>query len=224
MHKISVALCVALLLGACGTSEYDWQRAHATNTLVAYESFLKKHPKSKQADLARGVILAMQDDKAWKAAASAQSKKSLEAYLAGYPGGLHANQARFDIVALDRAAAWKPIEHDVDFASLHAFLAQYPEGPESNIARNRIASMTYRAKFADSDSRAAADRQLERLEPRLHDILHTLEIISPSQGDGHYDVTSGLLSETAAHAACKAALREHQRCEVVSDRSSSGRS
>jgi hypothetical protein len=148
----------------------------------------------------------------------------LDAYLSAYPGGLHANQARFDVVAADRAAAWKLIENDVDFASLHAFLAQYPEGPESNIARKRVASMAFRAKFADSDSRAAANRQLERLEPRLHEILHTLEIIPPSQGDGHYDVTSGLLSETAAHAACIAALSEHQRCEVVSDKSSGGRS
>ena len=224
MHKILLVFFAAGLLSACGTVEYDWQRTRATNTLAAYQSFLENHPKSKQADVARGVILAMQDDQAWKTAESAQSKQSLDAYLAAYPGGLHANQARFDIVALDRAAAWKSIEHDVDFAGLHAFLAQYPEGPESNIARKRIASMTFRAKFADSDSRAAADHQLERLEPRLHEILHTLEIIPPSQGDGHYDVTSGLLSETAAHAACTAALREHQRCEVVSDKSSSGRS
>jgi hypothetical protein len=131
--------------------------------------------------------------------------------------GLHANQARFDIVALDRGAAWKLIEHDVDSASLQAFLAQYPQGLESNVARKRLASMTYRAKFADSDSHAAADRQLERLEPRLQEILHTLEIIPSSQGNGHYEVTSGLLSETVAYAACRAALREHQRCEVVSE-------
>ena len=224
VHKISFVFFAAILLSACGTSEYDWQRARATNTLAAYQAFLENHPNSKQADVARGVILAMQDDQAWKTAASDQSKRSLDAYLAAFPGGLHANQARFDIVALDRAAAWKLIEHDVDFTSLQAFLAQYPEGPESNIARKRIASMTFRAKFADSDSRAAADRQLERPEPCLHEILHTLEIIPPSQGDGHYDIASGLLSETATHAACAAALREHQRCEVVSDRSSSGRS
>jgi hypothetical protein len=224
VHRILLVFFAVGLLSACGTSEYDWQRVHATNTLAAYQSFLANHPKSKQADLARGIILAMQDDKAWKTATKTQSKQSLDAYLAAYPGGLHANQARFDNVALDRAAAWKPIEHNVDFASLHAVLAQYPEGPESNIARKRVASMIFRAKFADSYSRAAADRQLERLESRLHEILHTLEIVPPSQGDGHYDVTSGLLSETAAHAACTAALRAHQRCQVVSDKSSSGRS
>ena len=224
MHKILLVFFAAGMLSACGTAEYDWQRAHATNTLAAYQSFLENHPKSKQADVARGVVLAMQDDQAWKTVASAQSRQVLGGYLAAYHGGLHANQARFDIVALHRAAAWKLIEHDVDFASLHTFLAQYPEGPESNIARKRIASMTFRAKFAYSDSRVAAVRQLERLEPRLYEILHTLKIIPPSQGDGHYDVTSGLLSETAADAACAAALREHQRCEVVSDKSSSSRS
>jgi hypothetical protein len=107
VHKILLVFFAAGLLSACGTAEYDWQRAHATNTLAAYQAFLENHPKSKQADVARGVILAMQDDQAWKTVASAQSKQDLDGYLAAYPGGLHANQARFDIVALDRAAAWR---------------------------------------------------------------------------------------------------------------------
>jgi outer membrane protein assembly factor BamD (BamD/ComL family) len=216
VRKILVFLAAGLI-SACGTSEYDWQRAYAANTLSAYQNFLKDHPKSKQADLARGVILAMQDDQAWKAAALAQSKQGFDAYLAAYPGGVHADQARFDITALDRAAAWKLVEHDVDYASLHAFLAQYPTGPESDAARARMAKMTFRAKFADAASRGAADRQRARLQLRLHDILNTLEIIPPSQADKHYEVASGLLSDAAAHAACVAALHEHQRCEVVSD-------
>jgi hypothetical protein len=207
---------MGVALSACGTSEYDWQRAYAVKTLAAYQAFLKKHPTSKYADLARGIILAMQDDEAWKSAATARSKQGYQQYLAAYPGGVHANQARFDMTALDRATAWKSVEHQVDYASLHAFLEQYPQGPESTIARARLADMTYRAQFADSDSGAAAERQRARLQVRLHQILHALEVIPPSIADQHYEVTSGRLNLVEARAACAAAAREHLRCEVVS--------
>ena len=220
MHRS--LLCVVLAIGvlsACGTSEYDWQRAYAANTLAAYQTFLKNHPKSKYADLARGVILAMQDDQAWKAATVAQSKQAYQKYLTEYPGGVHAEQAHFDITALDRAAAWKAVEHNVDYATLHAFLEQYPQGPESNLARKRLATMTYRAKFADLRTHEAADRQRSRLQERLRGVLHMLVVIPPSITDKQYEVTSGLLSEVQAKAVCAVAVQEHQRCEVVSGES-----
>lgn len=203
------------VLSACGTSEYDWQRAHAANTLAAYQAFLKDHPKSKQADLARGMVLAMQDDQAWKSATVTRSKQGYDEYLAAYPGGVHADQARFDVTALDRAADWKSVDHNADYASLHAFLGRYPQGPESTLARNRLAEMTYRALFARSDSGAAAERQRARLEVRLRAILHTLEVLPPSIVDKHYEVTSGFLSLVEARAACAAAVHERQRCEVI---------
>ena len=217
MHRSLLGTILALsVLSACGTSEYDWQQSYAANTLAAYQTFLKNHPKSKQADLARGMILAMQDDEAWKSAAAARSKQGYEAYLAAYPGGVHANQARFDITALDRAAAWKSEEHNADYASLHAFLEKYPQGPESTMARDRLAGMTYRALFADSNSGAGAERQRARLEVRLRAILHTLEVLPPSITGKHYEVTSGFLSLVEARAACAAAAHERQHCEVVS--------
>jgi hypothetical protein len=158
----------------------------------------------------------MQDDQAWKAAAVAQSKQGYQEYLAAYAGGVHADQARFEIMALDRAAAWKSVAHDIDYSTLHAFLEQYPQGPESNLARERLAAMTYRARFADLRTRAAADRQRARLQVRLHGVLHTLVVIPPSTTDDHFEVTSGLLSQIQAKAACAAAAHEHQHCEVVS--------
>ncbi len=214
-HLIAVVLAIGVL-NACGTSSYDWQRAHAANTLAAYQTFLKNHPKSEQSDLARGMILAMQDELAWKAAAVVQSKQGYQEYLAAYPGGVHADQARFDMTSLDRVAAWKLVEHDVDYATLHTFLEQYPQGPESNVARERLAKMTYRARFADLSSRAAADRQRARLQTRLRGILHTFEVVPPSATDKNYEVTSDLLNQIQAQAACAAAAHAHQRCEVVS--------
>ena len=218
MHRLllGIVLAAGFVLCACGTSEYDWQRAYARKTLAGYQTFLRDHPTSKYADLARGIILALQDDQAWKAATVARSKLGFQSYLAAFPGGVHADQAHQDITALDRAVAWKSVEHNVDYASLHAFLEQYPQGPESTVARGRLASMTYRALFADSDNDSAAQRQRARLQPRLHRILRELEVIRPTAGKHHYEVTSSLMNLVEARAACAAAAHEHRHCEVVS--------
>src|SRR6202023_1214434 len=135
---LGLVLGVSVLSTACGLSEYDWQRAIATNTLASYQTFLKNHPTSEQAESARGFILALQDDNAWKAAQAGQSKQSYENYLAAYPGGVHAEQARYEISGLERAAAWRGALRNASYATLQAFLKQYPEGRESNLARNRL--------------------------------------------------------------------------------------
>jgi hypothetical protein len=222
---LGLALVFSIFLtAACGSSEYDWHRATATNTLASYQAFLKNHPKSDHADTARGIILALQDDQAWKAARAGKSTQSFQAYLAAYSGGVHAEQAHFEITALERVAGWQAVQRNETYATLQAFLKQYPEGQESNLARERLAGMSYRARFADVRTRSAADRQRSTLQVRLRDAIQTLIVISPSATDKNYQVTSGILSEAQARAACAAAARVHQRCVVLPNEASAAQS
>jgi hypothetical protein len=217
---LGLVLGVSILSAACGLSEYDWQRAIATNTLASYQAFLKSHPTSEQAETARGFILALQDDNAWKAAQGGQSKQSYENYLAAYPGGVHAEQARFEISGFERAVAWQGVLRNASHATLQAFLKQYPEGQESNLARHRLAEMSYRARFSEVRTRAAAERQRSTLQERLRASVQTVVVIPPSAADKDYQVASGLLSDAQAQAACVAAAHFHHRCEVISSETS----
>ncbi|MGO9931441.1 MAG: tetratricopeptide repeat protein [Steroidobacteraceae bacterium] len=213
---LGLVLGVGIFLSAgCGSSEYDWYRATATNTLASYQAFLRNHPKSDQADTARGIILALQDDQAWKAAQSGRTTGSYQTYLTAYPGGVHAEQAHFEITALERAAGWRAVQRNATYPTLQGFLKQYPEGQESNLARERLARMSYRARFADVRTRSAADRQRSSVQMRLRDAVQTLVVIPPSATDKNYQVTSGILSQAQARAACAAAAQVHQRCVVL---------
>lgn len=203
------------LTAACGSSESDWHSAAATNSLASYQAFLKNHPKSDHADTARGIILALQDDQAWKVAQAGRSEESYQTYLAAYPGGVHAEQAQFEITALERAAAWLAVQRNETYATLQAFLKQYPQGQESNLARDRLAGMSYRARFAEVRSRTAAERQRTVLQVRLRDAVRSLILIPPSPTNKNYQVTSSIVSEAQAQAACAAAAQVHQRCEVL---------
>lgn len=212
---LGVVLGVTILGTGCGLSDYDWQRATAINTLASYQAFLKSHPKSPQAKTARGFILALQEEQAWKAATTGHSQQSYRAYLAAYPGGADAERARFEITALQRAAAWEALQQHETYATLKTFLALYPEGLESNLARGRLASMSYRAKFADESTRSAANRRRSALQRRLRDTVESLIVIPPSATDKDYEVTSSVLSQAQARAVCAAATHLHQRCEVL---------
>jgi len=221
---LGLVLGVSILSAACGLSEYDWQRAIATNALASYQTFLKNHPTSEHAESARGFILALQDDNAWKAAQAGQSKQSYENYLAAYPGGLHAEQARYEINGLERATAWRGVLRNASYTTLQAFLKQYPEGRESNLARKRLAEMSYRARFSEVRTRAAAERQRLTLQERLRASVQTVVVIPPSAADKNYQVASGLISEAQAQAACVAAAHLHHRCEVFSSETSAAQS
>jgi hypothetical protein len=93
-------LCAAVLMSACGTAEYDWNKAISAGTLSAYRTFVKNHPIDPRADDARGRILALQDDQAWAMAQASHSVAGYREYLRTESGGIHAADAQYEIAAL----------------------------------------------------------------------------------------------------------------------------
>jgi hypothetical protein len=141
----ALVLCAALLMTACGTAEYDWNKAMATGTLAAYQTFVKNHPTDRRADDARGRIMGLQDDQAWAVAQATHTVAGYREYLRTKSGGIHAADAQYEITGLERAAAWKAVQNDKSAASLKAFLQKYPQGVESNEARRKLSAPESRA-------------------------------------------------------------------------------
>jgi hypothetical protein len=217
MMKLATALamCAGLVMMGCGTAEYDWNKAHAADTLTAYQTFLQHHGTGKYADEARGRILGLRDDQAWSLAQATDTIDGYQAYLQTESGGVHAPDARYKITALERAQAWTVAQKDGSFASLQAFLRKYPQGPESNEARQRLSALDFRVQLAAARSKSTAERERVKLQARFGSVVHDVVIVAPASSRAIYRVTSEPMSRADANSACAVLERSHQSCKLV---------
>ena len=216
------AVCAGLALMGCGTAEYDWNKAHAANTVAAYRAFLKDHATGKYADNARGRILGLQDDQAWSLAQATDTIDGYQAYLQTESGGVHAPDARYKITALQRAQAWNVAQKDGSAATLQAFLQKYPQGPESNEARRRLSALDFRVQLAVARSKSAAERERVHFQARFGNVVHDVVIVAPRSAHAIYRVTSEPMSRADANSACEVLERSHQSCKLVQNEGMTG--
>ncbi len=219
MKKLgTISLLLALLLIACSSSEADWQKATAANTVAAYQDFLKEHPNGPNADEARSKIHVLQDDQAWMDAMSANTEAGFQQYVKAQPAGAHVSDAQEKITGFERAAAWQTASADGSASALQAFLEKYPTGPESDQAKAELQKLNnqYRVQLAGAyRSDRQAERASARLKSRFGKLLHDVVVV-PSAGSAKVShLQSAPMSEEEANAACARLKKAHQRCEVV---------
>jgi len=77
------------IFSSCSTQKEDWENAESENTIAAYESFLKQHPKGKYVDSANVKI----EELIWQSTLKDNSINGYEAYLKQYPEGKYADSA-----------------------------------------------------------------------------------------------------------------------------------
>jgi hypothetical protein len=211
-----------LVMAGCGTAEYDWNKALAAHTLVAYQAFLKDHGSSKYAADARGRVLALIDDQAWSLAQAADTVDGYQVYLRAESGGIHAQDAQYKITALERAQAWKSLPNDASADSLRAFVQKYAQGPESNEARQRLAMLNYHVQLAVARTKSTAEHERVRLQARFGKVVHDIVVIAPASPHAIYRVTSAPMSQADANSACMLLKRSHQRCKPVQNEETHG--
>ena len=77
--------------------------ARSTNTIAAFNEYLKEYPKGDYANSARKNIAAIEaDSKAWNVARSTHSKASYQAYLKSHPKGSFASTARTEVAKFEQ--------------------------------------------------------------------------------------------------------------------------
>jgi len=80
-----------------------WDNARNSNTIAAYNEYLKEHPKGDYATSARKNIAAIQADaKAWNIARSTHTKEAYQSYLKAQPKGNFTSTAKTEVAKFER--------------------------------------------------------------------------------------------------------------------------
>lgn len=90
-------LGTVLALGGCSRESGDWKSAQGTDTIEAYEGFLKQHPQSEFAAQALERTKQLAEERDWQVATQADTADAYQQFLTQYPEGKWAQEARVRI-------------------------------------------------------------------------------------------------------------------------------
>ncbi|HUN25095.1 MAG TPA: SPOR domain-containing protein [Steroidobacteraceae bacterium] len=213
----TLAFLLSIVLAACSSADSDWQTASASNTIAAYQDFLKQYPNGTHADEARAKIRSLRDDQAWTQAQNTNTQASYQQYLHDEPNGAHGQDARDKLTDLARAAAWTSAAAANTEAGYQDFLKQYPAGPEADEAHAALAKLAgeYRVELGAYRSKRSAAREAKRLDARYASLLHEVTVVAPEASGKLNRVLSAAMTEKEARAACVELRHKHQHCAVV---------
>lgn len=100
-----LAIALALFAGACSRQETAWDRSHRTDSVAAYEAYLRDYPGGAHAAEARSRMAALQEQDEWERALRINTPEAFQRYLAGYPSGRYAETAKQKLSAFLPAQA-----------------------------------------------------------------------------------------------------------------------
>lgn len=106
-QKVILILCcsLAIALSGCSRQQSDWQKTRETNTVDAYEQFLKKYPSGEFTAQAQARVKELYEERDWQKARDADSADAYQAFLKQYPDGKWAEEARIRIENFSLAQA-----------------------------------------------------------------------------------------------------------------------
>ena len=93
-RRFIAAAAVLTLLCGCSRTQQDWQAAQQAGTPRAYQVFVRRHPDSELAGVARQRMAQLAEDAAWQQAARENTAAAYRQYLANYPNGSWSQDAR----------------------------------------------------------------------------------------------------------------------------------
>ena len=102
-RRYGFCLPLLLALAACG-ADGDFDVATRTNTLAAWESYLRAHPDGRRAGEARAHLAGLREPADWRKAEALATQAGYEQYLHDQAQGEHAREARAAFARLDPGA------------------------------------------------------------------------------------------------------------------------
>lgn len=212
-------LALTVMLSACSRRQQEWETARRTDTVEAYDKFLKSFPDGEFASQAQARVRELKEMTDWQKAMQADTPEAYQQFLADYPQGRMADEARIRIGNF--ALAQAPSDSPADAAALPP-----GEGPAAPATANAPAPAAsgmsgegYRIQlgaFTGGDKQAMGEwRRLQGEYPTL------LKGLSPSvklatTNAGHlYRLQAGKTSEARAREICAALKAKDQACVIV---------
>ena len=96
-----LGLAIVLLVGC--SSDRDYDAALRTNSVAAFDDYLRLHPDGTHATEVRARLVALVEDREWQRARAANTSDAYQQYLRGYATGAHAHDALVAIADLNIA-------------------------------------------------------------------------------------------------------------------------
>jgi cell division septation protein DedD len=93
-----VCLSVALIgFAGCSRQQSDWQKTRESNSVEAYEQFLKKYPSGEFTAQAQARLKDLEEERDWQKARDADTLDAYQAFLKQYPDGKNTEEARIRV-------------------------------------------------------------------------------------------------------------------------------
>lgn len=127
---IGFSLALAIVLPGCSTIQPDWHRAERKGTIPEYELFVRKHPDSEQADIAKTKIEKLH----FKQATSSKSIAGYAAYLKHYPDGSAADNFKI----LLRELRYEEAKKSWTVEAVNSFLSIYTIGDDADTLKKEL--------------------------------------------------------------------------------------
>ena len=139
--SLILALVVAILaISLLSCEKSDFGKAQKTNTVEAYQEFLKKHPDGKLVPDAKAAIAKLD----WEAAQKADTVKAYQGFLAKHSDSEFAAQAKQKITAIEeQEMASKEKKAISNLATIRAALESYKAESELKQAKARVKKNLY---------------------------------------------------------------------------------
>ena len=103
-RRFIAAAVISTLLAACSRTQQDWRLAQQADTAQSYGVFVRRHPDSELASVARQRIAQLTEEAAWQQATRINTPAAYQDYLARYPNGSWSQDARIRMESRSLAA------------------------------------------------------------------------------------------------------------------------
>ncbi len=138
-----VVIVLAFVTG-CATMQSRWNAVKSTDTIQAYEKFLRDYPRGDLSDQARIRLNQLYEQRDWRYASSRNTIQSYEDFLKRYPRSSFSDGARSRLEALYLQKA-----KDLNTITAYEdFLRRYPESKFAGDIRNKIEELKIKTKEA----------------------------------------------------------------------------
>ncbi len=135
---------LAFALTGCSRPEKDFDRARRHNTVDSYTRFLRKHPKSSQADSARFLLRGRNFDRAL----AARDTALLHDFLRRYDEGHDSDRIR---AAISDTESWLAVRNTFEPGVLQAYIQSQAQPLFRREAESRLAELVHFRQAVDED-------------------------------------------------------------------------
>jgi cell division septation protein DedD len=213
---ITVAAILTVISG-CSRTQQDWRVAQQAGTPQAYAVFVRRHPDSELAGVARQRMAQLTEEGVWQQAMRVNTAAAYQDYLAKYPNGTWSGDARIrmesrSLAATPPAAAAITPGPAGAVTTTDAPAAAVSPPPSRAAAVEQSNSAVQLGAFSSEANARAAWRQLAaRLPEQLAGLTSAVIPVTVS-GRRLYRLEARVTSQSAARLLCRQLQQHSQAC------------